>query len=181
MPAKHPPPANPGNATGRAYFPLTDDYWTGCLFFLLPRWTSAPDIHLYTDSSGAISFGAFYDGEWFNGCWSPSQAGQSIHYKELYLIVITAATWGQRLSMFKVRFHCNNCAVLSCISSGTSHCPHTMHSLCHLLLICALHKFVSACHIPGTEHHRRHTPPSGHAGISPPRPHGIPQLPFTHI
>lgn len=33
--------------------------WSGHSFFLLPDWTPAPDLDLYTDSSGTIGYGAY--------------------------------------------------------------------------------------------------------------------------
>lgn len=125
--------------------------WTGRSFFLLPNWTPAPDLHLYTDSSGAIGFGAYCNGEWFNGKWSLTQAHHSIQYKELYPIVLAALIWGHRWSTLKVRFECDNQAVVHSIVAGTSHCPHMMHLLRNLFYIAANHNFtVSAQHLPGT-------------------------------
>ena len=40
--------------------------WPGRSFFLLPDWTPAPDLDLYTDSSGTIGYGTYYNGQWFN-------------------------------------------------------------------------------------------------------------------
>ena len=124
--------------------------WTGRSFFLLTQWTPAPNLHLYTDSSRSTGFGAYCNGEWFNGRWSTTQAGHSIQYKELYPIVLAAFTWGYRWSTLKIRFACDNQAVVECITSGTSHCPHIMHLLRNLFLLAATHNFwVSAQHIPG--------------------------------
>ena len=125
--------------------------WSGRSFFLLPHWTPAPDIHLFTDSAGDIGYGAFYQGQWFNGQWSNVQMPHSIQYKELYPIVMAALTWGHQWSTLKVRFHCDNQAIVACISSGSSRCPHIMHLLRNLSLITASYNFiVSACYIPGT-------------------------------
>ncbi len=124
--------------------------WTGRSFFLLPYWTPAPDLDLFTDSSGTIGYGAFMAGEWFNSRWTPDQAPRSIQWKELYPMVLSAATWGHRWSTLKIRFLCDNQAVVSCVVSGTSHCPHMMHLLRNLFLIAANHNFtISACHLPG--------------------------------
>ncbi len=37
--------------------------WTGRSFFLLPDWTLAPDLELFTDGSGTIGYGAFMAGD----------------------------------------------------------------------------------------------------------------------
>ena len=115
--------------------------WSGRSLFLLPHWTPAPDIHLFTDSSGGVGFGAFYQGEWFNGRWSAVQIPRSIQYKELYPIVIAALTWGERWRTLKVRFLCDNATVVACLTSGSSHCPHVMHLMRNLSLIAASQNF----------------------------------------
>ena len=124
--------------------------WSGRSFFLLPHWTPAPDLDLYTDSSGCIGFGAYCQGNWFNGGWSPELANHSIQFKELYPIVLATTVWGHRWSTLKVRFLCDNQSIVHSINTGTSHCPHIMHLLRNLLYIAAVHNFiVSAQHIPG--------------------------------
>ena len=125
--------------------------WSGRSFFLLPNWTPAPDLDLYTDSSGSIGFGAYWCGEWFNGHWPPELAERSIQFKELYPIVLAASVWGHRWATLRVRFLCDNQAVVHCIVSGSSHCPHMMHLLRNLFLFAARFNFtVSALHLPGT-------------------------------
>ena len=124
--------------------------WSGCSFFLLPNWTLAPDLELYTDSSGTIGYGTYCNGEWFNGRWTPEQASYSIQYKELYLIVLATTVWGHNWTTLKVRFICDNQAVVHSIVAGTSHCPLIMQLLHNLFYIAARHNFtVSAQHLPG--------------------------------
>lgn len=100
--------------------------WNGASFFLLPQWTPAPDLELYTDSAGTIGFGVYYRGRWFNGKWSHQQLTNSIQWKELYPIVVAALVWGSEWHRRKVMFRSDNQAVVECIRSGTSHCPHMM-------------------------------------------------------
>ena len=124
--------------------------WNGRSFFLLPHWTPSPDLNLYTDSAGSIGFGAFCRGEWFNGRWTDQQRHHSIQWKELYPIVLAAHIWGKQWSTLRLRFLCDNNAIVHCISSGTSHCPHIMSLLRNLFLLAARHNFsVAAQHIPG--------------------------------
>ena len=77
--------------------------WNGRSFFLLPDWTPSPHLELFTDSSGTIGFGAYCQGEWFNGRWSTAQAERSIQWKELYPIVLAAAVWGERWRTLHIR------------------------------------------------------------------------------
>ena len=41
------------------------DTWNGQSFFLQPGWSPAPHMHLFTDASGTLGYGAFFDGRWF--------------------------------------------------------------------------------------------------------------------
>ena len=68
--------------------------WNGKSFFMFPKWIPNTALNLFTDSSGTIGYGAYFDGRWFQGRWSSAQAQQSIQWKELYPIVVASATWG---------------------------------------------------------------------------------------
>ena len=124
--------------------------WNGRSFFLLPHWTLSPDLNLFTDSAGAVGFGAYCNGEWFNGRWSQAQLPYSIQWKELYPIVLAAHVCGHHWSTLRLRFLCDNQAIVQCIQTGTSCCPHLMSLLCNLFLLAAQHNFtISSQHIPG--------------------------------
>ena len=126
--------------------------WNGASFFLQPHWSPAPDLTLYTDSSGTIGFGAYFQGNWFQGRWGKEDLPKSIQFKELYPIILAAHTWGNHWQCKKVLFLCDNEAVVACIRSGTSKCPHIMSLLRTLFLICAKGNFtVSAKHLPGLQ------------------------------
>ena len=125
--------------------------WNGRSFFLLPDWTPAPHLQLFTDSSGTIGFGAYCQGEWFNGRWTAAQLERSIQWRELYPIVLAAAVWGHRWCTLRIRLLCDNLAIVRCLISGSSHCPHVMSLLRSLFLLTAKYNFtISAQHIPGT-------------------------------
>ena len=61
--------------------------------------TSAEDLQLFTDASGAKGFGAYFAGDWLRGDWTPSQqlSHRSIQWQELFAIVAAAAAWSSRL------------------------------------------------------------------------------------
>ncbi|KAK3749933.1 hypothetical protein QZH41_017383, partial [Actinostola sp. cb2023] len=42
------------------------------------------DLEVTSDAAGAVGYGAYYNGDWFNGRWSPCQLQHSIAYKELF-------------------------------------------------------------------------------------------------
>ena len=43
--------------------------WNGVSMFLDPSWTDADTLNLFTDASGTLGFGAYFDGSWFRGSW----------------------------------------------------------------------------------------------------------------
>ena len=45
--------------------------WNGRSFFLDTAVTPSPDLELYTDASGTVGFGGFFQGKWFQGKWPP--------------------------------------------------------------------------------------------------------------
>ena len=61
--------------------------WNGCSFLQYPKWAPLPDFGVSSDASGALGYGAVFQGHWFSGAWLPTQVSQSIEYKELFPIV----------------------------------------------------------------------------------------------
>ena len=58
---------------------------------------------------------------------------------------------GERWRTLRIRLLCDNQAIVHCVGSGSSRCPHVMSLLRSLFLSAAKYSFtVSAQHIPGT-------------------------------
>ena len=124
--------------------------WDGVYFFDLPDWAPTPDISLSSDAAGSLGFGVYNNGEWFNGSWLPSQQSLCIAYKELFPIVLACHVWIDIWARKRVEFLCDNTAVVSVITSGTSKDDQLMHLLRELYLVCTRHNFkVTAKHVPG--------------------------------
>lgn len=64
--------------------------WHGVSFWLFPGMS---DIEVTSDPAGSLGFGAYFNNEWFSGAWVPSQADQSIAYKERFPVVVAAHVW----------------------------------------------------------------------------------------
>ena len=47
--------------------------WNGRAFFISPSITTANEFQLYTDASGRLGCGAYFDGHWFHHAWQPHQ------------------------------------------------------------------------------------------------------------
>ena len=86
--------------------------WNGTAKFISPLAKVAADIELYTDASGTLGCGAYYRGAWFHYAWQPHQHSHSIQWKELFAIVTAALTWGPSWTGSKIRFHCDNLAIV---------------------------------------------------------------------
>ena len=122
--------------------------WNRESFFLLKKWMPSADLQSQTDASGTIGLGAFFNGRWFRGDWSPQQLELSITYKELFAIVVACATWG--IEWLRVEFQCDNQAAVECLKTGTSRSPAVMALIRTLYSICVKHNFlIRASYLPG--------------------------------
>ena len=126
--------------------------YSGKSFFLLDKWTPAPDMQLQTDASGTVGYGAYGAGQWLSMAWTTQQLQFSIEFKELFAIVVACHTWGHEWPRQRILFQCDNEAVVYCIKSGTSRSKTVMSLIRSLYHVCIKHNFlVSAVHIPGVK------------------------------
>ncbi|KAK3745292.1 hypothetical protein QZH41_013949 [Actinostola sp. cb2023] len=110
------------------------------------------DLEVTSDAAGAVGYGAYYNGDWFNGRWSPCQLQYSIAYKELFPVVIAAHVWGHTWARQHVLFRSDNEAVVFILLSRTSRVPGIMRLVRSLLMAAAQFNFTfSAQHIPGIQ------------------------------
>ena len=114
--------------------------------------TSTHDIHLFTDASGTIGYGAIFGKDWFNGKWSDWWIQQSIALKELYPIVLAVETWGHMLCNKRLILHTDNSALVPIITNQTSKNPLIMILVRRLVLKClSCNIILSAEHIAGAK------------------------------
>lgn len=124
--------------------------WNGKSFFLFPEWAPLPSFSVSSDAAGSLGYAALFKNQWFAMPWTPALMPLAITFKELFPIVVAAWVWGNTWSRLRVVFQCDNSAVVSVISSGTSRDPAVMHLLRSLLLAAATFNFtVTATHLPG--------------------------------
>ena len=98
--------------------------WNGKSFFLEDQLTSAPDLEIYADAAGSVSYGCYFQGHWFNKIWTKEQQLDpkheiSIAYQELYLVVLSALVWGGQWANKRLVFQCDNAATMHATSNGT--------------------------------------------------------------
>ena len=115
--------------------------WNGCSFLQYPQWAPIPDFEVSSYASGALGYGAVFQGHWFSGAWLPSQVSQSIEYKELFPIVVAAYLWGPQWASKRVNFLSDNRSVVDILRSGTSRAPTIMSLVRFLSLLAARHSF----------------------------------------
>ena len=122
----------------------------GVSFWLFPGMSAPTDVEVTSDAAGSLGFGAFYNNEWFSGAWVPSQADQSIAYKELFPVVVASHIWGSQWSRRHVLFRSDNESVVHRLLARTLKVPCIMKLLCHLLSAAARFNFTfTSQHIPG--------------------------------
>lgn len=124
--------------------------WNGVSLMLQPNWDPATDFNLFTDASGTIGYGAYFQGAWIAGTWEDLHLRHSIQWKELFAILAATATWGDQWSGKKIRFNCDNQAVVNAWQSKAPKNHNLANLFRKLFLLAAKNNFnVSITHIPG--------------------------------
>jgi hypothetical protein len=120
------------------------------------EWTQASALHLYTDAC-TTGYGAMFGTQWFAGRWTPEEEQQALRssrdsmpWKELYVLVLAASTWGQHWQGKKIIFFTDQQGNVASIYSGSSKQPQTMQLLRTLAFLAAQHRFdYKAQHVAG--------------------------------
>lgn len=127
--------------------------WNGKTFFLEQKTTAAPDLSLYTDASSTYGCGGYFQGAWFHYSWQPHQQlsnATSIQWQELFAIVAATLTWGDLWSRKRIRFYCDNQAIVKAWEGQSSKHPKLMSLMRLLFLTAARSNFtVTLKHIAG--------------------------------
>ena len=130
------------------YLPL----WNGRAIIPDPFWSRSPDLELFTDASGGLGFGIYFQGRWLNGSWPSYLSDRSIQWKELYPIALSCLLWGPLWRGKKLLFHCDNQSVVDIWAKGSSRDPLLMHLVRSIFFCAASHQFsVLVSHIRGTD------------------------------
>ena len=105
-------------------------------FVDLEAFISVYKLNFYTDTSGKIGFGCFFDGDWTYGTWSKSflQMKPSIEYQELFAVCVAVFTWQHKLVNTRVIIFCDNQAVVNMINNSTSACRNCMRLIRMIVL-----------------------------------------------
>ena len=124
--------------------------WNEKSMFFDDSWTSSTALHLYTDASDVAAAG-FYKGQWFVVPFVldlDSLQQYSINWREMFAIVVAAATFGNRWRGKRTMLHCDNQCVVNVINSGTCKSADIMHLVRMLVFVSAVNNFeISSCYI----------------------------------
>ena len=94
--------------------------FNGKSFFLDFVWLSSDMIHLYTDASGSLGYGAVFGRNWLYGAWPKRWSSLNIVILEMFPIVISVEIWANRLANKCVTFHTDNQALVEVINKKTT-------------------------------------------------------------
>lgn len=129
--------------------------WNGVSMFLEDEPIKDSDLHLFTDASGRLGFGGYFQGQWFSSPWPPTvmnlvDQDLSIAFQELYPIVVAAILWGNSWARKRILFHCDNLATVHILNKGRSTCTSIMKLMRRLVVVAATCNFhFLAAHLPG--------------------------------
>ena len=66
------------------------------------------DVLITTDASGNWGCAATWGDHWWQWQWTSSTSNWNISAKELFPIILAAATWGSQWQHAQVNYHCDN-------------------------------------------------------------------------
>ena len=113
------------------------DHFNGAALIITSQWNDANTRILVSDSS-KLGFGIFFQNHWVNARWDEVgvATSNSMAYLELYPIVLGLLVGADQLGNSKVRFDCDNLAVVNIMNKQSSKCPKIMKLVRKLVLVC---------------------------------------------
>lgn len=121
-------------------------------------WVSNEDVQLFTDSAGGeqLGFGIYFQGHWCHDRW-PSEwhtngITTDITALELFPIMAALFIWGPQLKNKKIKFNCDNKAVVHILNKLTSKSDRVMRLVRLITLQCLkLNIWIKSAHVPGSK------------------------------
>lgn len=116
--------------------------------------TATSELELYTDASGSVGFGAYFQGSWCAERWPREWVEKgycaNLVLLELFPIVVALFLWEDRFRNRRLKFFSDNSGVVMAINSQTANSPPVVSLLRQLVLRClVLNVHFSAVHLPG--------------------------------
>lgn len=128
--------------------------YNGISLFYDKCWTSNEDEQLFSDSAASTGFGIYFKGHWAHAVWPDNWHIKGITANitalELFPILVALCIWGSSFKNKKIRFNCDNMAVVEIINSMSSKSDHVMVILRHITVFCLKNNIlIKAEHVPG--------------------------------
>lgn len=115
--------------------------WNGVSYFYDDHWTDNNKLDLWTDASD-WGIGAVLGTQWFYVQFTCEQwKSRPIAWRELYAVVIAAATWHTKFQGKRILYNCDNMAVCAILRSGVSKNCALMDLVREIFFISAKHSF----------------------------------------
>jgi hypothetical protein len=125
--------------------------FNGKSMFLNDPWLSSETLQLGTDASN-IGYSAVYGSKWFAGHWPMSWSDKHITVKEIFPIVLALQIWAPVWKNHKIRFICDNMAVVEIINSQSCKDAFIMHFVRKLVVTSLVNNILfRAQHIAGRD------------------------------
>ena len=99
-------------------------------------WVSSDILELFTDSSGAIGYGATFGKAYFYGRWPETWLGLNITVLEFFPIVAALQVWGHLWENKRIIFWTDNLALVAVINKQSSREKQIMFLMRKLVLKC---------------------------------------------
>ena len=126
--------------------------FNGRSFFVSDYWLNSPKLNLFTDSSGALGFGAIFGTHWCYGKWPSGWAYRNIAILEFYPIVLSLYLWGHKMENQCIIFFTDNEALVHVINKQSCKDKQLMSFVRRLVLTCLRYNIVfKARHVPGVK------------------------------
>ena len=133
----------------RVWLTFLSDF-NGCSFFMHEGWLTSSTLHLYTDASGALGFGAVFGEQWCYSDGPESWKSYNIAVLEFYPIVLSVLLWGHRMKNKRVLFFTDNEALVHVINKNSCRDLLLMSFVRKLVLSCLKHNILFRVrHVPG--------------------------------
>lgn len=128
--------------------------FNGVSYMLNPHWLQNDDLCLQTDSAGGseLGCGVYFEGKWaylkWPSSWAHSDILKDITFLELIPIALAIFLWKERFRCMRLKFACDNMALVHIINAKTAKSERVMHLVRQIVLWSLQYDFhINAFHV----------------------------------
>ena len=124
--------------------------FNGKSLFLEDQWYNSNILHMYTDASGSLGFGAVFGNKWCYGAWPQEWTTHNIALLEFFSIVLSLLLWGSAMQNRCILFFTDNAAIVHVINKQSCKDKQLMFFVRKLVLTCLKNNIIfKAKHVMG--------------------------------